>query len=244
MKKGIVASVLALAFVGLISAASAAVITGTQSYSYLDDDEGFYTDFDSGTVQKLKIDNQVVGTAKIDNWQDLWVDPADPTLINPVVAMQYGSSKLTLNNYQEPGNLMNTIKDFQFESAQGGLTEFKSEGVDSASSWVSGQASGVTNEDNQFLLHDVEFYDNNEAELYSVGFNAEIKHGVYNWDAVSAANVVLQDSMTEHADIASGMSIGAYTEAKIQPGCDIGEVWNYGEFDQWADLSIDGAWWE
>jgi hypothetical protein len=242
MKKGIVALVLALAFVGLISAASAAVITGTQSYSYLDDGEGFYTGFSSGSTQDLQIAGATVATANVNNWQDLWVNPADPTLENPVVAMQYGATKLTLNNYQEPGNLMNTIKDFQFESKQGGVTEFMSEGVDSASSWMGGSASASTNEDNNILLHDIDFVDSNYGSASSYGYNAEIKHGVYNWDAVSAANVVLQDSMTEHADIASGMSIGAYTEAKIQPGADFGYVDNYGYFDQWAMLSIDNEW--
>lgn len=241
MRKGIVALVLAMAFAGLISAASAAVITGSQTYSYLDDAEGDYVAFSSGSDQDLKIGGAVVATASVNNHQDLLVIKADPVLENPVVAQQYGATKVTLNNYQEPGNLMNVLKDVQFESAQGGLIEFTSEGVDYADSWMGGVASMSTT-DNNILIHGVDVVDDNFAISSMTGNNAEIKHGVFNWDAVSAANIVFQDSMTEHADVASGMSIGAFAEGKIQPGADMGWISTTGEFWQDGIVVIDDAW--
>jgi hypothetical protein len=230
-----------MAFAGLISAASAAVITGSQTYSYLDDDEGFSTAFSSGSDQDLTIGGAVVATASVNNWQDLVVVPADPVLQNPVVAQQYGATKVTLNNYQEPGNLMNVLKDVQFESAQGGLIEFKSEGVDFADSYMGGSASMSTTDDN-ILIHGVDVLDLNSGYAAAVGNNAEIKHGVFNWDAVSAANIVFQDSMTEHADVASGMSVGAFAEGKIQPGADFGSISTFGQFWQDGIVVIDGNW--
>jgi hypothetical protein len=242
MRKGIVALVLTLAFAGLISAASAAVITGTQTYSYTDDAEGFFTGFSSGSTQDLTIAGATVATANVNNYQDLWVVPADPVLENPVVAQQYGATKLTLNNYQEPGNLMNTIKDVQFESKQGGLVEFMSEGVDYADSYMGGTASASTVDANNILIHAVDIVDQNSGYAGASTYNSEIKHGVFNWDAVSAANIVFQDSMTEHADVASGMSVGAYAEGKILPGADYGEISTYGEFWQTGVVVIDNAW--
>jgi hypothetical protein len=243
MKKASVALLLTLAFAGLISAASGAVVTGSQTYSYLDNsDNNWWNQYSSGSSQDLKVSGETVANANVNNWQDLGAG-GHTTFENPSVAQQYGSTKLTLNNYQEPGNLVNTIKDFQFESAQGGMEQIKSEGFDWVRSIMVGSASASTNPDADFLLHDVSFVDNNYADAYAVGTDAKIKTAVFNWDAVSAANVVLQDSMTEHADIASGMSVGAYAEGKILPGEDFGQIGTSGWFSQTATILIDGDGW-
>lgn len=241
MKKIIVALVLTMAFCWVIGAASATVITGSQSYSFMDDSEGWFNAFSSGSNQDLQIGGKTTATSNVNNIQTLLLDPAYVALQDPVITQQYGATKLTLNNYQEAGQLQNNIKDFQFESSQGCVVEFKSEGIDSAFSQMGGSAYAVSNDlTDNILIHDLWFINYNGCYATAEGNNAEIKHGVFNRDAVSAANIVMQDSMIEHADVAVGISIGAYAEGKIQPGFDIGEIHTFGEFVQYGNLYLTG----
>ncbi len=242
--------VLALAVLMLIGSASAAVITATQSYTLSDSKEatagdvwegGSYNWFNnaasysSGTTQNVQVGNTNVATVGITNWQNIYGDEpiqgATPTTVS-----QYGSSKLVLDNTQEPGNALNTIEDVQFEAKQGSSASIASEGLaDASPSWCLGYydyddavstMGGTTTltVPAGFLNTAVQFQDTTSA---IAGADAGvwncyeqtglIKNAVFGYDAVSSANVIEQGSIIEHADIDSGASVSAYAVAKVLP---------------------------
>ena len=227
--KIIAAFVVAIALVGLTGAASADVITGSANYGYFSGG-GFAgvgsSTWTSGMNLDLTVGTAVVAESDIGNTMTLAGNAVDPYVVLSSAA-QYGYNSITLNNGQEPGEMLVDIRDFESTSESGGAVSAISEDMGS----VTFDATSTSNEANTgFITKDVTVTDTNTvastADPDKVGGSGchcndpsvMIKQADFTWDCWDQAMVMIQNTEVEHAEIGTGIAASAHAKGKLVPG--------------------------
>lgn len=217
MRNVFVGSICALAIVMLASTAYAAVITGTQTYSFTD--AGITTSYtpaeaSSGSTQTLSVGSTPVAQATVNNYQGLIVaaNQAHPNDIVPYGVSQYGATGLSIEG--DAGS----FESIDFASQQGSNMAFASAGAEFAVSAMGGSATAETmcpNCDQKITIDD-------QNCAYAGALSDDetvITGGTFGYDAISDANLLFDDGCIDEIGLDSGIAVSAYAEGELSDDC-------------------------